>query len=81
MAAGRRRKSNKLTPEQELAAIEARAAELRALIKAEHRKARRQFSPQAVRNHRHRLGISATLYGELLGASMQTVYGWESAPG
>jgi DNA-binding transcriptional regulator YiaG len=61
-----------LTPEDELTAIKARAAGLRRLITARH-----QFSPAAVRKHRHRLDITATQYGQLLGVSMQTVFGWE----
>src|SRR5262245_984803 len=70
--AARRRKSRRLTPEDELAAIEARAVELRELIKA-----RRLFTAAVARKHRHRLGITAVQYGSLIGVGMGTIYGWE----
>jgi DNA-binding transcriptional regulator YiaG len=60
------------THAEELAALDARACGLRILIKAQ-----RQFSASAVRKHPHRLGLTATQYGKLLGASMQAVFGWE----
>src|SRR5258705_8722540 len=36
-----------------------------------------RFSPRSLRAKRNRLGLSAALYGKLIGVSGQTVYSWE----
>ncbi len=36
-----------------------------------------RFSPQRLRSHRHRLGLSAAEYAKLVGVSPQSIYLWE----
>ncbi len=37
----------------------------------------RRFSPGWLKAHRHRLGLAAADYAELVGVSPQTIYNWE----
>lgn len=37
----------------------------------------RRFSPMRLASHRAKLGLSATLYGQLVGVSGQTIFHWE----
>ncbi len=37
----------------------------------------RRFSPAWLKAHRHRLGLAAADYAELVGVSPQTIYNWE----
>lgn len=37
----------------------------------------RRFSPKRLAAHRVKLGLSAALYGQLVGVSGQTIYNWE----
>ena len=37
----------------------------------------RRFSPAGLKAHRHRLGLAAADYAELVGVSPQTIYNWE----
>lgn len=55
-----------------LAELESRIAALKAKIEASQ-----SFSPDAVREDRERLQLSASDYAELVGVSMLTIYNWE----
>jgi DNA-binding transcriptional regulator YiaG len=72
MAKRRKRRVAQRSPDQQIADLEARIAELREQIAA-----RRSFSPARVRRDRARLGLSAADYGELVGVSALTIYSWE----
>jgi len=70
--------------------VEALEKELRRIIKSSARRAltnevseqsaapiARRFSPGRLANHRSKLGLSAAVYGKLVGVSGQTIYHWE----
>ena len=68
-----KRKYTRRTTDEQIADLEARIAELRAVAKE-----REKFSPQAVSRERERLELTAKQYAELVGVAMITVYSWES---
>ena len=72
MATKKRRRAPRRTPEQQVAELEARIAELRAQLEA-----RKSFSAAKVRRDRARLDLSAADYAALVGVSALTVYNWE----
>lgn len=67
------RKYSRRAPEEKIAELEARIAELRASAKG-----REKFSPDAVQKERQRLELTAKDYADLVGVSMITIYSWES---
>jgi len=70
--AKKKRKYHRRTVEEQIAGLEARIEELRAKARGAGK-----FTPEAVAAERDRLGLSAREYGELMGVSPMTVYGWE----
>jgi len=72
MAKKKRRKYRRRSSEEQIVDLEARIEELKAKTKGMDK-----FSPEAVAAERQRLGLSAREYGELMGVSQMTVYGWE----
>lgn len=71
MGNGRTRSKHR-TPEERIADLEAELQELRQQVRD-----KRKFSPEAVSAERERLQLSAADYGELVGVSALTIYGWE----
>jgi DNA-binding transcriptional regulator YiaG len=72
MATRRKTRAASRTPDEQIAELEARIAQLRAQIAD-----RKRFSPARVRRERARLELSAADYGELVGVSALTIYSWE----
>jgi DNA-binding transcriptional regulator YiaG len=72
MATRKPRRSPRRTPQQQVAELEARIAELREQVSA-----RKGYSAAKVRRERARLELSAADYGELIGVSGLTIYNWE----
>ena len=70
--AKRKRPYNRRSPEQQIADLEAQIAVLKSELKE-----RKKFSPEAVREDRARLELSAADYAALVGVSPLTVYSWE----
>ena len=60
------------TPEQRIADLEARIAELQRQVRDE-----RKFSPEAVLADRERLELSRADYAKLVGVASLTIYHWE----
>jgi DNA-binding transcriptional regulator YiaG len=73
MAKRKTRKYARRSADEKIAELEARIAELRAGAKS-----RQQFSAEAVKKDRARLGLTAAQYADLVGVSMITIYSWES---
>ena len=53
------------------------ASKVSATSTSAKRSPRNQFSGEALKAHRERLGLSADNYGKLLGASGLSIYNWE----
>ncbi|MEM7306662.1 MAG: helix-turn-helix domain-containing protein [Planctomycetota bacterium] len=70
--AKRKRAYNRRSPEQQIKDLEAQIA----VLKRELRE-RKKFSPEAVREDRARLELSAADYADLVGVSPLTIYSWE----
>jgi DNA-binding transcriptional regulator YiaG len=71
-AGPKRRRYHRRTPEEQIVDLEAQITELRAVIAD-----RKEFSPDALREDRERLGLSAADYARLVGVSPLTIYSWE----
>ncbi len=72
MAKKKSRKYHRRTVEEQITDLETRIAELRARSRGAD-----MFTPEAVAAERERLHLSVREYGELMGVSHMTVYGWE----
>ncbi len=72
MGKKKHRKFHRRTPEEQIADLEARIAELRGKGRGKDK-----FSPKAVYGERKRLELSAREYGDLVGVSQLTIYSWE----
>ena len=71
MAKKRKRRTHR-SLQARITELEERVEELRQQVRD-----RRKFSPEAVCEERDRLELSAAEYGELVGVSALTIYGWE----
>ncbi len=66
------RRYQRRSDEQLIAALEDRLSALKQRVRGA-----KQFSAQAVKQHRKKLGVSAKNYAERVGVSPLTIYNWE----